>query len=864
MAGASVAEFLDVLRQSRLLTADELAEARDLHVAGADGEGLARTLVRRGCLTGWQAGQLLAGRTSFFLGKYKLIDVLGRGGMGTVFLGEHTRMRRCVALKIVSKEIGADPAALNRFLAEARAIAALDHPNIVRAYSVDNEGDRYYIVMEYVAGRDLQAIVAEQGPLDYEVAADCIRQAAEGLEHAHSRGMIHCDIKPSNLLVNHHGTVKIADMGTARLVGLDHSQVSGSEGRVLGSVDYLAPEQALETPDFDHRADIYALGCTFYFLLTGRPPFPEGSLHERIVKHQTQQPEGIVRFRPDAPKDLLLLCRGMLAKRAADRPASAHAIAQTLTQWRPPKRKLLRAVPLDEPAGVVALDTEGPPAQAAAATDDYAEREATGIAGTAPVLDGGGGRRRSPPAAVRWMVLGAAAAVLLGGVLVARILLRGAGEANGILAAGESSPGPPGTSLLRPPLEPADADTEEDHPWPEPQYLDPVDEGDLGDPSGGPPDDQASPAAEVDSAAGQPPADKTEPPLEEAADAEEPEPESAVSEVTPPPGNPFSSLPSAVELPAIPSEEDVPAGGAVIGTLEASEDRHIELALLGGEQALRGPRSLQMTAESARRWLVRTLDPTESDGGDSTPVAELWLADGVLRFAWLPSAAAGDGGSLRFCALEATCEEHSVRVALGTPMAADPLPIDCLAGSRVVSLPLASWPDFDYIRVEITGSEGPLPALRTEPAPLFAPHGETTLVFTEEGLARVGINVAWQRQGRAARLQVRSFHELGGQRALLRRAEVERLALAASQAETAREVLNQQLQSANNDPQREAIQTQLNLVTSRANELKRIVAFCRNAHNNAFIHYRVFVEVEGEPHELIRSRPRESLPANGE
>jgi len=342
---ATVAQLLAALENSNLLGPEQLARAKSVAAQHNDSQAIARILLREGLLTHWQAVQLLTGRKLFFVGKYKLMDLLGRGGMGSVFLGQHVTMNRRVALKIISRELSRDPAARDRFLAEARAAAALDHPNIVQAYSVDSEGDQYYLVMEYVDGRDLQQIVDEDGPLDYAVAADAIRQAADGLAHAHQRNMIHCDIKPSNLLVNNQGTVKILDMGLARLMG-EGGQPGASDEQTKGTVDYMAPEQGLGVR-FDHRADIYALGCTFYFLLTGHPPFPEGSIAQRIIKHQTQQPQGILEQRPDAPRDLVKICRKMMAKDPEDRYASADEVARALAQWKPTQPILKRAVALD-------------------------------------------------------------------------------------------------------------------------------------------------------------------------------------------------------------------------------------------------------------------------------------------------------------------------------------------------------------------------------------------------------------------------------------------------------------------------------------------------------------------------------------
>jgi len=262
MAVSSTEQLLGLLEKSQLLEGEQLDEARRIAQDQPRPKPAARALVKAGLLTRWQAGQLLAGRSSFLLSKYKLIDLLGRGGMGSVFLAQHCTMNRQVALKVVSREIAEDPAALERFLAEARAIASLNHRNIVQAYSVDSEGSRYYIVMEYVDGPDLRHLVRDKGPLDYRRAAEYVRQVAEGLAHAHEQKIIHCDIKPSNLLVNAQGVVKILDMGLARLAGRTQAAGPDQSENVQGSVDYLAPEQARADGELDHRADIYALGCT--------------------------------------------------------------------------------------------------------------------------------------------------------------------------------------------------------------------------------------------------------------------------------------------------------------------------------------------------------------------------------------------------------------------------------------------------------------------------------------------------------------------------------------------------------------------------------------------------------------------------
>jgi serine/threonine protein kinase len=243
-------------------------------------------------------------------------------------------MQRRVAIKVLPKDRVADSSYLARFHREAQAAAKLDHRNIVRAYDVDNEGDTHYMVMEYVEGRDLQQMVREEGPLDYTVAAEFIRQAAEGLSHAHHSGLIHRDVKPANLLVDRRNVVKLLDLGLARFTGDEQASLTVAyDENVLGTADYLAPEQAVDSHGVDARADIYSLGCSLYFLLTGHPPFPDGTLPHRLMCHRNQPPSSVFNDRPDAPQELVAICMKMMAKKPADRYQSAQEVGAALGQW---------------------------------------------------------------------------------------------------------------------------------------------------------------------------------------------------------------------------------------------------------------------------------------------------------------------------------------------------------------------------------------------------------------------------------------------------------------------------------------------------------------------------------------------------
>lgn len=337
--------FVGLLTKSGLIKADALA-ALVAEFQAEDGDGVeagepfAQFLVRQGELTTWQARKLLQGKhKGFLLGKYRLLSLLGRGGMSSVYLAEHLVMRRRCAIKVLPTKRVNDTAALDRFHLEAQAAAALDDPHIVRAYDVDHvrEGNAeiHFLVMEYVQGRSLQEVVDQDGPLALTDAVDYICQAASGLDHAHQAGMVHRDIKPSNLLLDPSGTVKVLDLGLARFfaqtdqqsVTLQHDQ------RVLGTADYLSPEQAVDSHTVDTRADIYSLGGTLYYLLAGHPPFPEGSLAQRLLAHQTKQPKSITTVRPDVPVSFARILERMMAKSPDDRPPSAKAARRDLRGW---------------------------------------------------------------------------------------------------------------------------------------------------------------------------------------------------------------------------------------------------------------------------------------------------------------------------------------------------------------------------------------------------------------------------------------------------------------------------------------------------------------------------------------------------
>jgi serine/threonine-protein kinase len=337
---SSATELVEALAAFHVLGPEQLNKLRRAVQGRApDVRALARELLNQGSLTAYQANLLLQGRgAELVLGPYLLLDRLGEGGMGQVFKARHQVMHRVVAIKIIRKEHLADGGAVQRFQREIRLAAQLDHPNLVRAYDAAQVGDTHFLVMEYAEGTDLHRLVQKAGPLPVAQACEYVRQAALGSQHAAERSLVHRDIKPSNLQLTGQGTVvKVLDMGLARSMEPDTGQKVTAELTLartfMGTPDYIAPEQIADARRVDIRADIYSLGCTLYFLLAGRPPFPVATWQEKLVCHDKVEPQALEQVRPEVPPALGAVVRKMMAKRAEDRYATPLAVADALAPF---------------------------------------------------------------------------------------------------------------------------------------------------------------------------------------------------------------------------------------------------------------------------------------------------------------------------------------------------------------------------------------------------------------------------------------------------------------------------------------------------------------------------------------------------
>src|SRR5262245_15653917 len=369
----TAAEFLELVRRSGLIDEARLPGSD----CAPDPAALADQMVRSGLITRFQAQQLLRGRWRRFLlaGKYKILELLGVGGMGSVYLAEHVYLNRLVALKVLpAGRLDDDPAAVARFYREGRAVAALKHRNIVQVYDVEPSDGQPFLVLEFIDGTNLHALVTRHGPLEPRRAAHYIAQAAAGLQHAHDAGLFHCDVKPGNLLLDRSGTVKILDLGLARFFR-DREATGDDDGIVLGTVDFIAPEQVTRGP-VDGRADVYSLGATFYYLLTGKVPCGDGSPADKLHVLRSGSPVPVRERRPEVPAAMAAVVATMTAKSPADRFGKPGAVAGALAAWapgplpRPPGGERPRyspAVKIEAPVDIEAPpETGGPPTDALA------------------------------------------------------------------------------------------------------------------------------------------------------------------------------------------------------------------------------------------------------------------------------------------------------------------------------------------------------------------------------------------------------------------------------------------------------------------------------------------------------------------
>jgi len=362
----------------------------------SDVTGLARALSRSRLVTVYQAAAICQGKVrGLVVGDYLILDKLGQGGMGVVFKARHRRLGHVVALKILPPRLARDRKLVLRFRREIHAAALLDHPNIVAALDADEDRGVHFLTMEYIEGIDLDGFVKNGGAVSVAQAVDYVMQAARGLAAAHARGIIHRDIKPGNLMLDAMGTVRVLDLGLALVrEGAAQSTETAAmtltqAGAYMGTLHLMAPEQAQDSHTVDHRADIYSLGCSLYFLLTGRPPFEGATPLSRLIAHQQTPAPSLHDKRPDVPEALDAVYRAMMAKQPNDRPGSMAEVLARL-------EACLSSAGTTAPAAPGLMTLPGPvrnadiPSSEVAASSRANLRDGPGVADVVPASNVGG------------------------------------------------------------------------------------------------------------------------------------------------------------------------------------------------------------------------------------------------------------------------------------------------------------------------------------------------------------------------------------------------------------------------------------------------------------------------------------------
>jgi serine/threonine protein kinase len=365
----SVDDFLRTVLKSGLLSRETLQqELRDLPLDQRhDPEALADHLVAKGKLSRFQAGKLLRGMgVGLVLGPFHVMAPLGRGGMGTVYLARDSRSEAMVALKVLPpKRAREEERLLARFRREMDMCRRVAHPHIAWTCDVGVCQGVYYIALEYIPGKNLFQLVTENGPLEVPRVARLFAEVAAALDHAHNQGLIHRDLKPSNIMITPHDHAKLLDLGLALVQGEApcEREVIGGEGYVVGTMDYIAPEQAENAARVDPRSDIYSLGCTLYFAVTGQPPFPGGTPLEKIQRHRNDEPTAIPQLNPAVPPGFIGLIRKMMSKNADQRFTTAAEVSEKLQPWvsGEPTQPLDQRGDQEYRDAVAALETEEAP-----------------------------------------------------------------------------------------------------------------------------------------------------------------------------------------------------------------------------------------------------------------------------------------------------------------------------------------------------------------------------------------------------------------------------------------------------------------------------------------------------------------------
>ncbi|HUE72296.1 MAG TPA: serine/threonine-protein kinase [Pirellulaceae bacterium] len=747
--------FLDVLAKSELLPEEAVAKLHSAASPATDASTLARQLIKDGTLTRWQASQLLRQYSGLAIGPYRLLDQLGKGPTGRVYLAEHGKLGKKVSLKVLPGRFSAQPEVLKRFLDDANRAGALNHRNLIHIFDVGSDGEKYYLSVEYVEGKDFQRLVEASGPLGSAQAIELMRQAAEGVAHAHDQGLMHGDLKPSSLLVDAAGVVKILDLGLSGLADTPLASEGGEESTespTLASLAFRAPELLSSNQRSDVRSDLYSLGAVLFFLLTGKPP----ARNAAEVASALDKAPGI-------PPELANLCDHLLAVNPAERPESAAQVAAALelagramgagekgadrpANERPssagkPKKSLV-AKPLEDAKSVgmtvraveKSEPEDGDPMSGfAIKTGRKRKSHAPAIAvaaapsadaGTVPVVPRSGSRL---PLILAAAIGGGVLAIAAMVTIVVLILNRGGSTEVASVPEGKSA-------AQAKPVSDTGAETTgeanpEAHPEANPEANPPSESADTKGPA----------APEADAKAAMPPAAENSPPMPmpaattpSAATAEpaktEAKPEPAKTEpaktkakpepakTAPPPKpappavNPFQGFATTVALPPLEAMGKPAADAltpATLGPVKIEPRALCLIKLKGGETAFRA--GTKFLLESAQQGTAERDWEFKLQEGSETPlvIATMSLKKDQLAFQWSEEAAKHQAAPyLCNCVLTLAAGAGSHQVALRVPVTVEPIAAEVDQGAINEKVVVEYAPPGKQIVVEFGPLEG--------------------------------------------------------------------------------------------------------------------------------------------------------------
>lgn len=858
------ADLFRLLEASQILEGTRLRMARELAQETPVCRTYARRLVAKGLLTRWQASQLLVGWHQLKIGKYCLCSQIGRGDFGRVFVAHHPELQREVAIKTLSRQFTRRTEIVERFLAEAREVAALDHRNILHVFDVDRDGDQYYLVMEYVNGSDLQRLVEGHGPRAWPDVTDYLLQSATGLAYAHGLGVVHRHLHPASLIVDDKQVVKIVGLGMGGLSdSRERSLETASGAQEIPSADYRAPEQRQPGAVVDARADIYSLGCIARFLLTGRPHGREcATPADESAASQWAGDRALV----DVPPQLRSIIERMTVVDASLRTITAGEVVAELQTWR---ADTAEPWPLDTGAGpppiVDSFTWTGPERSRSSVVRPSAPRGPSGPADA----DASGPTWRL----ARWLAVAAAlvAGLAWGGIYYFGLALRDSSPAP---APAESSRanGRQVERAARPPRVASGAPREpvaeegSARAWPKigSALNEPAEEV--------PPEEGASPEPNVPA----PSADNPVPPSEPVSPPATAPAAPATSEAPQPPPNPWRNLPTAVDIPLPESPVTADAIGSIdLGAVELSAEDPPEFTLLGGAVAGAKGHRVELAAPAGGPTSVWQVHVVELASADTLgkPVARFEWRDGHLWFRWEPLAEQLPAAHhVVNTVLQLTSQGHTHVLRLRTPFRVAPWAVNWKRLGAAQKLRLAAPPDPRQVRFEIVPPAMP-PAVQgvTVPAEPIGINGDPVrILLGEEPEEHVMIlHLAPELRGSAWRLTCEAFFRLD--------AAAEPMALSPRNLQKAEQVVVHQQLKANQtaaqwrdvvmklpaqDPNRQVAQQRLAEaeaeLVQHAATLERMLAVQRIY--DAFggeqaIHFRVYQVVDGCRVDLFGSAP---------